>query len=250
MPELLDTVSVGEYALVAVITFAAAALAAVTGYGAGVILPLVLVPTIGAEVTVPIMGVASLLMNAGRLAAFWRYFDRRSAAILIATGVPSTVLGSFAYTLLSGAGASIVIGTALLLIVPLRRYAARFRGHLSPRSVAVAGAGFGFVDGGASGVGVILISILLAAGLQGTAVIATDAGVTLVLAAVKTVVFQASGVLSPSAWLMAIMIGVVAIPAAFLGRWIVPKIRPATHIWILDVVVVIGGAVLVARGLR
>jgi uncharacterized membrane protein YfcA len=249
MPELVGAASAGQYALVVLVTFFAAALAAVTGYGAGVILPLVLVPVIGAEVTVPVMGFASLLMNAGRLTAFWRYFDMRSAAIVIATGIPFSVLGSYAYTLLTGKGASIVIGLALLLIVPLRRLMTKFHGHLSPRSVAVAGAGFGFVDGGAPGVGVVLISILLAAGLQGTTVIATDAGISLVLAAVKTAVFQVSGLLTPSAWLMAIIIGAVALPAAFVGRWIVPRIPAGIHIWILDSVVLVGGAILVARGL-
>jgi hypothetical protein len=40
-----------------------------------------------------------------------------------------------------------------------------------------------------TGSGVVLLSILLAAGLQGPAVIATDAGISLVLGIAKTLIF-------------------------------------------------------------
>ena len=245
----MDAVTIGQYALVALVAFFAAALAAVSGYGTGLVLPLVLVPTIGAEATVPVMGVASFFTNASRLAAFWRDFDVRRAAIIIATGVPTCLLGSYAYTLLTGKGASLVIGLTLLLLVPGRRIMMRLHSRLSKPAIAAAGAGFGLLNGGAPGVGVILISILLAAGLHGTAVIATDAGISLVLAAVKTTVFQSSGALTPAAWIMAGLIGAVAFPAAFLGRLIVPKLPAQTHVYILDGVVLVGAIFLLARGI-
>jgi uncharacterized membrane protein YfcA len=195
------------------------------------------------------MGVASFFTNSSRLAAFWRDFDRRRAALIIATGTPACVLGAYAFTLLTGKGASLVIGLALVLLVPGRRLMMKLRGHLSLPSVAAAGAGFGLLDGGAPGVGVVLISILLAAGLNGSAVIATDAGVSLVLAAVKTIVFQSSGVLTPASWLIALLVGAVSLPAAFLARWVVPRLPGQTHIYILDGVVIVGAAFLIARGL-
>lgn len=233
----------------AVVAFFAAALAAVSGYGTGLILPLVLVPIIGAEATVPVMGVASFFTNASRLAAFWREFDMRRAALIVAAGVPTCLLGAYAYTLLTGRGASLLIGLALLLLVPGRRIIMKLHGRLPLPAVAVAGGGFGLLDGGVPGAGVVLISILLAAGLHGGAVIATDAGISLVLAVVKTTVFQSSGVLTSAAWVMAGLIGIVALPAAFLARWIVPKLPGETHIYILDGVVVVGAVFLIARGI-
>ena len=245
----MEAVTVGQYALVAAVAFLAATLAAISGYGTGIILPLVLVPIIGAEATVPVMGVASFFTNSSRLAAFWRDFDRQRAALLILSGTPTCLLGAYAYTLLTGKGASLVIGVALLLLVPGRRIMMRLRGTLSPTSLAAAGAGFGLLDGGAPGVGVVLISILLAAGLHGSAVIATDAGVSLVLATVKTIVFQSAGVLTPASWLIALLVGAVSLPAAFLARWVVPQLPGQAHIYILDGVVVIGAVFLLVRGL-
>jgi hypothetical protein len=62
-------------------------------------------------------------------------------------------------------------------------------------------------------------------------------------------VFQASGVLTPAAWLMACIIGAAALPAAFLARWIVPRMSATVHITVLDLVVVVGALVLIARAL-
>jgi uncharacterized membrane protein YfcA len=242
-------VEVGQYALVAIVAFVAATLAAISGYGTGLILPLVLVPVIGAEATVPVMGVAALFINAGRLAAFWRDFDLRRARIIVAAGLPMCVLGSYSYTLLSGKGAALVIGVALLILVPARRLLTHLHGRISKPWLAAAGASFGFLAGSTPGSGVILISLLLAAGLHGTAVIATDAGVSFLLAVAKTFVFQTSGVLTRTAWLIACIIGAVALPAAFLARWIIPRMPTRVHIYVLDAVVVIGALMLVARGL-
>jgi uncharacterized membrane protein YfcA len=243
----VEAVTVGQYALVAAVAFLAATLAGVSGYGTGIILPLVLVPIIGAEATVPVMGVASFFTNSSRLAAFWRDFDRRRAALIVVSGIPTCILGAYAYTLLTGRGASLVIGLALVLLVPGRRLMMKARGSLSIPSIAAAGAGFGLLDGGAPGVGVVLISILLAAGLNGSAVIATDAGVSLVLAAVKTAVFQSAGALTPASWLIALLVGAVSLPAAFLARWIVPLLPSHAHILVLDGVVLLGGAMLIVR---
>jgi uncharacterized membrane protein YfcA len=213
------------------------------------VLPLVLVPIIGAEATVPVMSVASFLTNGSRLAAFWRHFDLSRAALIIATATPTCLIGAYGYTLLSGKGASLLIGCALLLLVPGRRIMKRLNGRLSRRAIGIAGAGFGLLDGGAPGVGIVLIAILLAAGLDGRAVVATDAGISLVLAGLKTVVFQSAGALPPAAWLMAATIGAVALPAAFLARWIVPRLPPGAHIIILDVVVLAGAIMLIVRAL-
>src|SRR5438445_647336 len=79
-----------------------------------------------------------------------------------------------------GRGA-IMIGVVLSLVVPARRLFRRSYGHVGTPGIAVASAGYGLVIGGTTGTGVILLSILLAGGLHGTAVIATDAAVSLVI---------------------------------------------------------------------
>ncbi|WP_428031704.1 sulfite exporter TauE/SafE family protein [Ancylobacter sp.] len=243
-------VTLAQYALVALMSFIAGALGGVTGYGPGLLLPPILLPIVGPEAVVPVIAVSSLLSNTSRLAAFRRDFDARRAALIVAFALPASALGAWGYTLLSGGLILVIIGAVLLLAIPARHALLKLRGHLSARGVMAAGAGYGFLMGGTAGTGVVLLSILLAAGLNGAAVIATDAGISLVLGVVKVAVFQAAGALPLPSWIMALLIGVCATPGVFLAKRLLGTLSSRAHIRILDAIVSIGGALLIVQGLR
>lgn len=242
--------TLAQYALVAAVAFAASLLGGVAGYGTGLLLPPILVPLIGAEAVVPVISVASLMTNASRLLAFRHHLDAPKAALIACCAFPPCLLGAWGYTRLSGPAVAALLGTVLVLLVPFRRLLARLRGHLRTPGIAVGATGFGLLFGGTAGTGVVLLSILLAAGLPGRAVIATDAGVSLVLAFAKIGVFQNAGALPASSWAMALLIGIVAMPGAFIARRLTQGLSVRAHAWILDGVVVIGGLVLIGQALR
>jgi hypothetical protein len=104
--------------------------------------------------------------------------------------------------------------------------------------------------GGTSGSGVILLSLLMAAGLEGAAVIATDAVISLATSAVKISVFGMAGVVSPQVLAFAFLIGAIAIPGAFLAKAFVERMPLHIHTAILDAAVVTGGVVMMSSALR
>ena len=73
----------------------------------------------------------------------------------------------------------VLIGTMMMLSVPLRRLLKQRGFGSANRGLALSAAGWGLVAGGTTGAGVMLLSMLMAAGLQGAAVIATDAVVSI-----------------------------------------------------------------------
>jgi len=245
---LMGNVNLMQYGLVAVVAFVAAMIGGVAGYGTGLLLPPILMPLIGAEAIVPVMSVSGLMTNASRWMAFRHQFDRRRAILIVVCAIPLCLLGAYGYTLLSGPGVSLLIGSVLVLVVPVRRILVRRLGHLSTRGVGLSGAGYGLLVGGTSGTGAVLLSILLAAGLSGRAVIATDAGISIVLGVLKAGVFQAADLLPLSSWIMALLIGVAATPGAFLAKRLTEGLSLRGHDRILDGVVVLGGVFLIAKG--
>ena len=84
-----------QYALVAAVAFAASLLGGVTGYGSGLLLPPILVPIVGAEAVVPIIGLSALFTNGSRLAAYRAAFEPRRAALIVACSLPGCLLGAF-----------------------------------------------------------------------------------------------------------------------------------------------------------
>jgi uncharacterized membrane protein YfcA len=109
---------------------------------------------------------------------------------------------------------------------------------------------WGVLVGGTSGAGVILLAMLMGAGLEGAAVIATDAVISVALGIVKIAVFGLAGVVTGQVIAVALLIGVVALPGAFLARALVERLPIHIHTAMLDAVVVIGGAVMIVGALR
>ena len=155
------------------------------------------------------------------------------------------MLGAWGYTLLTGTGAMLVIGGMMVLSVPLRRLSKRHGLVLNERGLAVASVGWGVVVGGTSGAGIILLSMLMAVGLEGAAVIATDAAISVIIGIVKIGVFGLFGAVDAKVIAVALLIGVVAFPGAFLAKAIVDRLPLHVHTAILDAVVIGGGLLMV-----
>src|SRR5438874_8305712 len=191
-----DEISVIQLAMIAATALVASVVGGVAGYGTGALMPLVLVPIVGAEPVVPIISLSALFTNSSRVAAFRHLVDARLALIVLVSAVPTCAVGAWGYTRLGGRGALVVIGGMLIASVPLRRLMRRRGVALSPRGLAVAAFGWGPLAGGTVGAGTILLSLLMAAGLEGAAVVATDAIISIGIGLTKFVTFGIAGVVT------------------------------------------------------
>jgi uncharacterized membrane protein YfcA len=225
----------------------ASAVGGVAGYGTGALMPLVLVPIVGAEPIVPIIAISALMTNTSRAVAFRHLVDFRRTLIVLAAAVPTSALGAWGYTFLTSTGASIVIGGMLMASVPLRRLLKRHEVQVSDGGLTAASLGYGLVVGGTVGSGIILLSLLMAAGLAGGAVIATDAAISIVIGLIKIAVFGLAGAVGAQVVAIALVIGVIAFPGAFLAKAVVDRLPIHLHSAILNAVVLCGGAFLIAR---
>jgi uncharacterized membrane protein YfcA len=243
-------ISLLQFLLVAGVALFASVLGGLAGYGTGALMPLVLVPLIGAGPVVPIIAISSIFTNLSRFVAYFRYADRRRVLIVIAAAALTTALGAYGYTRLTNAGAALVIGTMLILSVPLRRLLKRHDVRIGDTGLGLGAVGYGVVVGGTSGSGVILLSLLMAVGLEGAAVIATDAVVSLATSAIKISVFGLAGVVTPQVFAFAVLIGAVSLPGAFLARAFVERMPVHVHTAILDAAVIAGGVVMITMAVR
>jgi uncharacterized membrane protein YfcA len=242
---LFADISLLQLLLIAAVAMFASVVGGVAGYGTGALMPLVLVPVLGPEPVVPIIAISALFNNTWRALAFKHLIDWRRAMLVAAFATPTCILSAYGYTLLTGKGVAIVIGAMLMLTVPLRYLFRRYVTALDGKGLAVGAVIYGGAVGGTVGAGVILLSILMAAGLQGAAVIATDAVISMVVTAVRMAVFGFCGVIDARVMAFALLIGAVALPGAFLAKALVTRMSLTVHTVILDVVVLIGGSVMI-----
>ena len=88
-------ISLAQLVLVAVVALFASIVGGLAGYGTGALMPLVLVPLIGAEPVVPIIAISSIFTNLSRFVAYLRYADRRRALIVVSAAILTTALGAY-----------------------------------------------------------------------------------------------------------------------------------------------------------
>ena len=238
-------ISLLQLLLVAGVALLGSVVGGVAGYGTGALMPLVLVPLLGPEPVVPIVAISGLLTNSGRVFAFLRYVDWRRSALALLGALPFVVVSAYGFTLLTGRAVQILIGVMLILTVPLRFAMRRRATALGDGGLFFSSMGYGAVMGGTVGAGVILLSILLSTGLQGAAVVATDAVISIVVGVARLLVFGYAGVVSAQVIAFGLLIGVVGFTGAFLAKSFVERLPVRAHTAILDAVVLIGGAVMV-----
>jgi uncharacterized membrane protein YfcA len=246
----ISSLSAYELALIAITAIFASVVGGVAGYGTGALMPLVLVPIVGAEPVVPIIAMSALFTNTSRATAFRNVIDWRRAVIILLCAIPTTMVGAWGYTRLTGRGAMLVIGSMLALSVPLRRLSKRHGLALNERGLGIAAVFWGVIVGGTSGAGIILLSMLMSVGLEGAAVIATDAVISVIIGIVKISVFGIFGAVDARVIAIALLIGCVAFPGAFLAKALVERLPVHVHTAILDAVVIAGGALMIIGAFR
>lgn len=246
----LTGASFAHLLLVAVVGFAASFLGGVTGYGNSALLPLVLTPVTGPEPLVPIISIVGVFNNVARVAVFRRYIDFSRAWIVLAISLPACVLGAYVYTKLTAPVILIIIGAMLALSVPLRRLLRKREITLDKRGLAGGSVIFGFLTGTTPGAGVILMSLLMAVGMSGVAVLATDAVISTVTGLTRMSVYWASGAMTPQVIAFGLLIGVISLPGTFAARFFVERLPVHVHTAILDAIVILGGAIMIVQAVR
>jgi uncharacterized protein len=233
-----------QLALACVVALAASTLGGLSGFGTGLVLPVFLIPLVGVANVIPVMAVAMLLNNGSRILAFWRDIQWPHVRRMLVLGLPACVAGAYSYTLLSARWIAVLLGTFLLLSVPLRRLLRRARLGFSPAAELAAGAAFGFINGGMTGTGVVLIALLMSVGISGSAIVATDAVISVAMGVAKVLLFSSLAELSLELALIGLLVGLFTAPGAFLARALLKRMPAGIHAGLMEAVVVVGALVL------
>ena len=249
-PFELAAVGPADLALIALVAFAASIVGGLAGYGTGLVLPIFLAPVVGVANVIPVMAVGMLLNNGSRVIAFRDAIEWPHVRRILLFGLPACIAGAYGYTLLEGRTIALLIGAFLILSVPLRRWLAHVDASIGPNAERGAGALFGFINGGMTGAGTVLIAILMAAGVQGAGLIATDAIISIVMGLTKVALFGSLARLPADLALAGLAIGICTVPGAFVARWLLRHIPLRVHTLVMEAIVLIGGGSFVLRAIR
>jgi len=245
----LPDASAGQLLAIALAAFFASVLGGLSGQGVGLILPVFVAPVVGIANVIPVMSISGMLTNLSRIAVFWRDVNFAKVRQVLLGALPAAILGATVFTWMNARWVAIGLGSFLILSIPLRRLLARANYALGNSGLSAAGAGYGLITGGMTGTGLLLLSILMASGVHGSALIATDATVSAIINFTKLAVFGASSFYDAKLVLAGVLIGLCTMPGAFVARWLMQRMSLRVHGGIMDTVVLVGGVALLWQAL-
>jgi uncharacterized protein len=244
---LLDATTL---ALVAAAAMGAAIVSGVGGFGTGVILAALLAPLIGIKAVIPVLAVAGIIINAGR---FWFYrasLERKTLVLVLAVSLPFLVLGTWIYSILDVRVLGTLLGAVVIGSVPLRRVLHKNKTILNAKGLAIGSGVFGLATGVATGTGVIMVTLLLGTGMTTTAVLATDAMISIVLDLCKAALFHRFALLDAQSFFTGVVIGVATIPGSAVAAWLVTRMHAHLHVLFMEALILVGGLSLIVNSWR
>ena len=203
--------------LLAASAFAAGAFGAMFGLGAGILLSYAVNTAVGVSAVVPVVTTAMMLANAGRIWVYRGEVSRRTLNITFLGGAPAALLGAAVHARLHPAVAAAIIGGMLIACIPLGRFVRARNMSLGPWGLAAAAVGLGFIGSLGIGAGMLAVPVLLAAGITGPALIATDAALAVGTSLVRVASFSWLGKLPADLLGASLLIGLATIPGAWVG---------------------------------
>ena len=221
------------------VALAAGALGGLVGTGSSLVLLPVLVTLYGPRVAIPVMAIAAVMANVGRVAAWWRQIRWGPVIAYAVPGTPAAVIGAHTLLTISQGLVDGLLGVFFLAMIPVRRMAAARRWRVRLWQLAVAGAVVGFLTGLILSTGPLSVPIFTGYGLGGGAFLGTEAASSLVLYAGKMATFGQFGALTPAVLVRGVAIGTALMVGPFLARSVVRRVRPHTYALLIDLVLLI-----------
>jgi uncharacterized protein len=222
------------YLLVLGVGLLAGMLSGVIGTGSSMMLMPVLVMLFGPQQAVPIMAIAAIMGNLGKVLAWWREVDWRACAAYCSTAVPGAALGVRTLLALPPHAVELALGIFFLAMVPTRRWLARRSIKFSLLQLALIGGVVGFLTGIVVSTGPITVPVFMSYGLVKGAFLATEAAGSLAVYGTKVAVFKHFGALPLHVIFDGLITGSALMAGSFAARHVVVRMSPNTFKLVVD----------------
>jgi len=239
-----------DYALLVAAGLFAGTLGGVVGTGSSIVLMPILVVMFGPRQAVPIMAVASVMGNLGRVIAWWDTIAWRSCFAYCAGAVPGAVLGASLLLAIPPGLAETALGVFFLALIGVRRWLAHHELSLSLMQMMLFGFPLGVLTGLVVSTGPLTVPLFTFHGLERGALLGTEAAASIGMYLAKLFTFQALGAFPWEVLLQGVGVGATLMAGSFIGKKVVLALSPATYRLLIDLLLLCSGVSLLWVGLR
>ncbi len=235
------------FCLVMLLSLPAGLLGGITGTGASLMLLPTLTLWLGPKTAIPVMAIASIMANVGRLAAWpdkvhWPSFRAYSVA-----AIPAAMVGVSLLVWLPSSEIDAILGCFLICLVPVRRALQTAGISIGSHGLCGCGAAIGLLTGMLQTTGPLSVVVFSLSGLRNGALLATEAAISLAVYGTKTSTLATLGSLDRTMILTGVIVGACRAAGGFWGKKIILRSNQRAVSFLLDGVVFLSGVALMVR---
>jgi uncharacterized membrane protein YfcA len=239
-----------EFLFVLVAGLFAGTLGGIVGTGSSLVLMPILIVMFGPRQAVPIMAIAAIMGNLGRVLAWRRDIDWRACGAYCTTAVPGAMIGVRLLLTIPPGVAETALGVFFLSLIPVRRWLARREFRLTLTHLTLLGAPLGVLTGLVVSTGPLTVPLFTFYGLERGAFLGTEAAGSIGMYVAKVATFEALGALPPEVVVQGLIVGSTLMAGSFVGRFVVLALSPGAYRTLIDGLMLCSGVSLLWAAVR
>jgi len=222
----------------------------VIGFGTAIILMPALVYFYGPVQSIPVMAIVATVANLSRIFLWWRLIEWRVCFVYSLTAIPAVILGANTIVALNATIVQVILGTFLILLIPIRRWMRKQNFVLQLWHMALVGAFIGYLTGIVATTGAINTPFFLAYGLSKGTFLGTEAASTLSVLFTKGIVFHGIGLLDSTAMIQGLLIGSAVLVGSIFSKRIILTLSERQFLQLMELVMLISGVLIIAMAFK
>lgn len=233
-----------DFVIVLAIGLVAGTVGGILGTGSSMILMPALILALGPLEAVPVMAIAAIMGNLGRVIAWRREVDWRAAWIYCVAAIPGAAVG--VRTLLAVPSGTIesALGLFFLVMVPIRRWLAHRQVCVSLFQLALLAGPLGFLTGIVVSTGPLTVPLFMMYGLDKGGLLGTEALASCAVYVAKLATFRGFDALPVNVAIKGLAIGSALMAGSFIGRLAVMQLAPSAFFLMIDGLMIFSGGTL------
>lgn len=239
-----------EYIVLLAAGLFAGTLGGIVGTGSSLVLMPILVVMFGPRQAIPIMAIAAIMGNLGRVLAWRRDIDWRACGAYCVTAIPGAIIGARLLLAIPPGVAETALGVFFLSLIPVRRWLAKRQFRINATHLMLLGAPLGVLTGVVASTGPLTVPLFTFYGLERGAFLGTEAASSIGMYVAKVATFQAFGALSALVVAGGLGVGATLMAGSFAGRFVVLRLSPAAYRHLIDALMACSGVSLLWAALR
>ena len=228
----------------------AGTLGGIVGTGSSLVMMPILVVMFGPRQAIPIMAIAAIMGNLGRVLAWRRDIDWRACGSFCVTAVPGAMIGARLLLTIPAGVAETALGLFFLSLIPVRRWLAQRDFRITATHLMLLGAPLGVLTGVVASTGPLTVPLFTLYGLERGAFLGTEAASSIGMYAAKVATFQAFGALSLEVAMRGLGVGATLMAGSFIGRFVVLRLSAPAYRHLIDGLMAISGVSLLWAAVR